>query len=97
MLLPGVCLTEGGGARRGCCGGKQRQPNKKTVSFPVPIVIEPVGFGTYAEDKKASNDGSVFGGSKFLVGGTEEALLGATGNDALSGGHDVNGMWEVDE
>lgn len=44
---------------------------------------------TYAEDQQTSHDGGVLGVGDLIVGGADEALLGATGrNDNLLGRHD---------
>jgi hypothetical protein len=48
--------------------------------------------GTYTEDKKASDDGGIFGRGQLFICSSDEALLGATGagsNDTLVGSHDV--------
>lgn len=48
--------------------------------------------GTYAEDKKASDDRGILGCSQLFICSSEEALLGPTGagsNDTLVGSHNA--------
>lgn len=82
-------LTEGGGARRGCCGGKRHRPERDIRLALFLNQQEGIVVIAYTEDQEAADNGGVLRVGGLVVDGAQEALLraGGVGDGDTLGGH----------